>query len=90
MGEHLVAGLEDLRRKHACITDVRGRGLLLAIGLDRDASMDVVMACLERGLLVNPLKPNAVRLIPPLTVTEGEVDEALAIVDEALAALATE
>jgi len=90
MGEYLVAGLEELRRKHSRITDVRGRGLLLAIGLDSDVSMDIVMACLERGLLVNPVKPNAVRFIPPLTVTEEEIDQALAIVHEALAALATE
>ncbi len=90
MGEHLVAGLEELRRKHSRITDVRGRGLLLAIGLDSDAAMDIVMACLERGLLVNPVKPNAVRFMPPLTVTEGEIDQALAIVDKALATLATE
>ncbi len=89
MGEHLVAGLEELRRKHSRITDVRGRGLLIAIGLDSDASMDIVMACLERGLLVNPVKPNAVRFIPPLTVTEDEIDQALGILDEALATPAT-
>jgi acetylornithine/N-succinyldiaminopimelate aminotransferase len=89
MGERLVAGLEELQRKHPRITDVRGRGLLRAIGLDSDASMDIVMACLERGLLVNPVKPNAVRFMPPLTVTEGEIDQALTIVDEALATLVT-
>ncbi len=89
MGEYLIAGLEWLRRKHPRITDVRGRGLLLAIGLDSNAAMDIVMACLKRGLLVNPVKPNAVRFMPPLTVTEDEIDQALAIVDEALATLAT-
>ena len=90
MGEHLVAELGKLKRKHSRITDIRGRGLLIAIGLDSDASMEIVMACLERGLLVNPVKPNAVRFMPPLTVTEDEIDQALAIVDKALATPATE
>lgn len=89
MGEYLTAGLEQLRSRHTCITDVRGRGLLLAIGLDGDDSMDIVLACLERGLLVNPVKPNVVRFIPPLTVTENEIDEALATVDAVLTARAT-
>jgi acetylornithine/succinyldiaminopimelate/putrescine aminotransferase len=88
MGDYLKAGLEDLRAKHASVTEVRGRGLLLAMGLDSDAGMDVVLACLERGLLVNPLKPNAVRFMPPLTVTEEEIDQALAIVSDALTAVA--
>jgi acetylornithine/N-succinyldiaminopimelate aminotransferase len=88
MGDYLRAGLEDLQGKHASVTEVRGRGLLLAMGLDSDTSMDIVMACLERGLLVNPVKPNAVRFMPPLTVTEGEIDQALKIVDGALTAAA--
>ena len=46
------------------------------------------MACLERGLLVNKLKPNAVRFIPPLIIGKKEVDEALGILDKALASVA--
>jgi 4-aminobutyrate aminotransferase-like enzyme len=45
------------------------------------------MACLDRGLLVNRLKPNALRFIPPLIIGEAEVDEALSILDKALSSL---
>lgn len=42
------------------------------------------LACLNRGLLVNRLKPNALRFMPPLIITEKEVDNAVGIVREAL------
>jgi 4-aminobutyrate aminotransferase-like enzyme len=43
-----------------------------------------VLACLNRGLLVNKVKPNALRFIPPLIITEKEVDKAIGILGEAL------
>ena len=45
------------------------------------------MACLERGLLANLLKPNAIRFIPPLTIGNSEVDEALDILDKSLSGI---
>ncbi len=48
------------------------------------------MACLEKGLLVNRVKPNAIRLIPPLIIGNKEVDEALDILDKALSSVAKE
>jgi len=42
------------------------------------------MACLERGLLVNRVKPNALRFMPPLVIIERDVDEAVAILAKAL------
>jgi acetylornithine/succinyldiaminopimelate/putrescine aminotransferase len=47
-----------------------------------------VVACNEAGLLTNPLRPNALRLMPPLTVTEKEIDEALEKLDGALTKVA--
>ena len=44
---------------------------------DSDITPAVVGACNDAGILLNPLRPNAVRLMPPLTVTKGEIDEAL-------------
>ncbi|HEY32219.1 MAG TPA: aspartate aminotransferase family protein [Dehalococcoidia bacterium] len=84
VGQYLIEGLKGLQQKYPFITDVRGRGLLVAIGLDRDISQEVMMACLERGLLVNRVKPNALRFIPPLIIGNSEVDEALGILDKAL------
>jgi acetylornithine/N-succinyldiaminopimelate aminotransferase len=47
-----------------------------------------VETCLERGLLVNKLKPNALRFMPPLIIGKKEVDEALGILGEALGGMA--
>ncbi len=48
------------------------------------------MACLDGGLLVNRLKPNALRFMPPLIIDNEEVDEALGILDRALGRVASD
>ncbi|MBA7696267.1 Acetylornithine/succinyldiaminopimelate aminotransferase [subsurface metagenome] len=52
-----------------------------------DIAQSVLMACLNEGLLVNRLKPNAVRFMPPLIIGNEEVDEALGILDRALSSI---
>ena len=79
-GAQLSAGLQKL----SGVREVRGRGLLLAGLLDRDAS-PVVDECRARGLLVLTAGPDVLRLLPPLVVTEAEVDEALGVLQEVLA-----
>jgi acetylornithine/N-succinyldiaminopimelate aminotransferase len=81
VGHYLLEGLEPLKAKYRFIKDVRGRGFLVAIEFDSDIAQDVLMACLEKGLLVNKLKPDAIRLIPPLIIGNKEVDQALGILD---------
>jgi predicted acetylornithine/succinylornithine family transaminase len=88
VGQELIAGLEKLRQKFSFITDIRGRGLLVAMEFGSDIAQSLVLACLERGLLVNRLKPNALRFMPPLIIEKKEVDEALGILDKALASVA--
>lgn len=75
------------------VSEVRGQGLLLGIALDPDripvpegktAALVVVNRLMERGLLVPPAGPNAIRLLPPLNVTDAEVDEALSIIHSVL------
>jgi acetylornithine/N-succinyldiaminopimelate aminotransferase len=85
MGQRLLAGLEELGSKFNFVAEARGRGLLVALEFKRDMAEQVLQGCLERGLLVNQAKPNIIRFIPPLIVTKAEVDEALAILEEALA-----
>jgi len=84
VGEYLLSALEGLRSRFDFITDVRGRGLLVALGLTGDFSEEIVRGCLEGGLLLNAVQPNAVRFIPPLIITEAEVDEAVGILAEVL------
>ena len=62
-------------------------GLLLAMEFNVDIAQDVLMTCLEKGLLINRLKPNAVRFIPPLIISTHEVDAALDILDNALSSV---
>lgn len=87
VGAYLLAKLEGLKQKYPFITEVRGRGLLCAMYFNKDIAKAVVLDCLQRGLLVNKLKANALRLIPPLIIGNKDVDEAIGILDKALASV---
>jgi len=89
VGQHLTTGLEGLRQKFQFITEVRGHGLLVAMESSSDIAGSLVMACLDRGLLVNRVKPNALRFMPPLIIGNEEVDEALGILGQALSSIAS-
>jgi acetylornithine aminotransferase len=79
----LQAGLGSLPG----VLELRGRGLLLGVTLDRPVA-PVVDSCRERGLLVLSAGPDVLRLTPPLVVGPAEVEEALATIAAALAATA--
>jgi acetylornithine/N-succinyldiaminopimelate aminotransferase len=83
MGDRLRAGLDGLARRHRHVASVRGMGLMLGMVLDRPGG-DVVLRCLEDGLLINCTAERVLRLTPPLIVTADEIDQALAILDRAL------
>jgi len=83
----LVDRLRAIEDRHGLVTSVRGRGMLLAIGLARDCSAQVVDECRHRGLLVNNVRPDAIRLLPPLNVTDEEIDRACDILEAAIAAV---
>jgi acetylornithine/N-succinyldiaminopimelate aminotransferase len=65
------------------VKEVRGMGLIWGLDLTIDAAA-VVPAGLDRGVIVNRTAETVVRLLPPLTITEAEVDDALARLDQAL------
>ncbi len=87
VGRYLIGRLKELSRKYKFVTGVRGRGLLIAVEFSGDIAGALLMACLERGLLVNRVKPNALRLMPPLIIGNSEVDEAVSILDSALSSV---
>jgi adenosylmethionine-8-amino-7-oxononanoate aminotransferase len=97
-GRSLKARLERLQREHELVTQVRGRGLLQGLVLHGDprepagvATVDgLVAAAFAEGLLVYPSKgwDAAVLIAPPLTVTEGELDELERSLERALVRLA--
>ena len=84
VGQYFIAKLEQLKQKFQFITEVRGCGLLIAMEFGSDVANSVLEACLDRGLLVNCVKPNTLRFMPPLVISTSEVDEAISILDEAL------
>jgi acetylornithine/succinyldiaminopimelate/putrescine aminotransferase len=79
-GARLTAGLGALPG----VVSVRGAGLLLAAQLDEPVAKDVAAAALARGLLVNAVRPDAVRVAPPMLVTGAEIDQALGILGDIL------
>jgi len=83
-GEYLKGKLTALKEKHAFATDVRGMGLLLGFGMADDRSAAVVNECRVNGLLLNSVRPNVIRLMPPLTVSNDEMDQAVGILDAVL------
>lgn len=85
MGERLVQGLRGLQQKYPVINEVRGLGLLVGLAL-RVPAREIVAQCMQRGLLVNATAESVVRLVPPLIVTQEEVDQAVAVIDAVLAA----
>ncbi len=87
MGRYLMEKLGELKKKYSFITDVRGQGLLIAVEFNKEIAKQVVAACIEKNLLINRLKLNAVRLIPPLIITHKDADEALGIIDKVLAGI---
>jgi len=89
VGQYFFNSLKELQRKYPFITDVRGRGLLLAIQFDREIGQDMLNACLENGMLVNCVKPNALRFMPPLIIGNSDVDEALGILDKSLSGISS-
>ena len=82
-GAHLEKQLRALASKHSVIVDVRGAGLMWGLELADDAAA-VHEAAIRHGLLVNRTAGTVIRLLPPLTITEAELDRALVRLDAAL------
>jgi acetylornithine/N-succinyldiaminopimelate aminotransferase len=56
-------------------TDVRGKGLLVAVDLPKEKGADVVAQCFEKGLLINAPRPATLRFMPALNISNAQVDE---------------
>ena len=86
VGRYFTERLEDLRARQPLIREVRGRGLLIGVELTEEVARDVLDGLRERGLIANALSPWTLRFIPPLIVSQEEVDEAVDILEATLAA----
>lgn len=85
IGAYLESKLEGLRSARPdVVKGVRGMGLLLALQFQSAIAPSVAAASNNQGLLLNPVLPDAVRFMPPLTITEADVDECVAKLDRAI------
>jgi 4-aminobutyrate aminotransferase len=97
MGAYLREKLEALQQQYPHIGNIRGLGLMQGIEFsvpgssapDKDAAKAVARACVERNMLILTCGTyeNVIRMIPPLIITREQIDDALAIFEEALASV---
>lgn len=74
LGDYIVAAFQRELAGVAGVREVRGKGLMLGIELDKDCA-ELVKQALEKGLLINVTAGNVIRLLPPLVITQAQVDE---------------
>jgi 4-aminobutyrate aminotransferase len=96
-GDHLMAGLKTLQRRHSCISAVRGRGLAIGVEISgsgpaqaSDATAALMFRAYELGLVVYCVGPssNVLELTPPLTITDTDITQALSLLAVAIQDLA--
>ena len=96
MGERLLGRARSLMEKHACIGDVRGRGLMVGVEFVKDRATrepagelvhELVQRAFRQGLLLLGAGKSTLRLAPPLVVDEHDVDTAMNMIDACLAEL---
>ena len=85
--------LEEIKFRHPTIGDVRGNGLMIGVEFIQDSETKkpaeglrdmIIDNAFERGLLLLGCGTSTIRIAPPLSVTQSEVDEALEIIEEAI------
>ncbi len=83
VGEHFLHGLKELAQKHGQIVEIRGKGLMIGVEM-KDAVAPVVQKMLASGIVCGPAGPNVLRFVPPLIVTDDQVDRVVSTLDAAL------
>ena len=84
VGAYLERGLRDIASRQPAITSVRGAGVMWGLEIDRPAAA-VVDAARQRHLLINRTSDTVIRLLPPFVITEKEIDEAMPLLEAAIA-----
>lgn len=85
-GAQLRQGLERIAQQTGVVRELRGRGLMVGVQLDRPAQ-EVHQELHRRGLLVNVTQSDVLRIVPPFVVTEAQIDDALQCLQQVLASL---
>src|SRR6266513_5506653 len=88
MGDYCHSKFAEFCKKYDFIDSPRGIGLMQAVNVKHDLAPTIVQQALERGLLLNALGRDTLRIVPPLNITKNEVDEATELLDKALSDVA--
>ena len=80
-GDRLVSSLKHALAGQNCVVEIRGRGLMIGVELDQPCGQLVAMA-LEKGLLINVTAERVVRLLPPLVISDEQIDEIVGTLSE--------
>jgi len=81
VGEYFLSRLEEIKKKYPFVQQVRGRGLILGMELKMEGS-SIVKEMMQKGFLINCTMGNVLRFLPPLIVTQEEVDQMLEALEE--------
>ncbi len=85
MGRYFLRGLQELEEDHPSVREVRGKGLMLGMELDKEErAEEVVMGALKKGFLLNVTAGRVLRFLPPLVVERSHIDALLSLLDELL------
>jgi acetylornithine/succinyldiaminopimelate/putrescine aminotransferase len=82
-GAYLTDRLQELRKLHGGIEEIRSRGLMIGIQCDADIS-SIPRDALKEGIMLNVIQGSVLRLVPPLIITRQECDEAVEKIDKLL------
>ncbi|HKI48190.1 MAG TPA: acetylornithine transaminase [Desulfobacteria bacterium] len=85
-GKYFLSRLKELSKKYPAIKAVRGMGLILAIDID-SSSTEVAKDCMKQGILINSIQPGTLRFIPPLIVTQKNIDTLIRVLTKILTRL---
>ncbi len=88
MGEYWRGKLDALCAKYDLIDSPRGIGLMRAVNVKHELAPVIVQQALEHGLLLNSTSANTLRMLPPLIVSQADLDEAADLLDKTLSAVA--
>jgi predicted acetylornithine/succinylornithine family transaminase len=87
VGAYFLNSLEGLKSKRHDIIEVRGKGLMVAVELNRVDAPAIALRCLEKGLIINPIGERTIRFLPPLIVRKEDVGRAVDIFSNVLSEL---
>ena len=83
IGEYFNEELKKLKEKHTRVLDVRGKGLLLGMELDKDAG-SIVVELFKKGFIINGIQDKILRFVPPLIIEKQEIDRLIKELDSLL------